>query len=366
MVTPGKWAFVTLVFGLLGAGCETVPQQEFDAYTKAFDETVSVTEQLLLDMDAAEKISKKINASRNPPAAPATPYPVTVDLLAAASSVESQSAKRRRALDAVSQFNRVLTSLAAGKKPEEIRSSVDALISGLKNVASLFGATLPIPVPAGPIIASVIEKLEEASNREQFVAAIKEAEPIIDKVLQLFAKDAEKLYEIMARVANKTSKHQRDLVADFYIQLRDVAKAHKAPTGGLVAGHGKFEKKLGVVLKQVGLTEQRGYRSKFPIMPNGKDFDAITLSQLQQTLVQTEDAARKFTAVIEKQKAYHRLVVSYGHLLTKTRQTLKAVRAALDKPVDIRAQAIELTGFAFEVKRNWETLKEARNVAGGS
>lgn len=354
-----------IAFVLLGVGgCTIVPQQEFSEYTQAFNEAKSATEQLLLDLDTSKKIVEKIKNTRNPPAVQAGPFPLKVDLAAFGSPEIDPVGARRVYLEAVSKFNTVLTDLAAGKKPEEVRNSVDSLISGLNNVAGLIGETLPIPGVAGGLISTVIGQLQQARNRQQFVAALQAGAPIVDGILDLFRKDAEDVYTIMAGVATIDADHQTDLVFDLSEQMKKVAADHKAPEGDVAGDLGKIEKKLRIVLDQAGLTEQQGHMSNLPTTGDNK-FDRITLSQLQQTLVQAEAAAVKYTAIIDKQKAYHDLVVSYGLLLLKTRQTLSVARGSLDKPADLRAQATELIEFVFNVKRDWEAVQLARHSAGG-
>lgn len=351
---------------IFGYGCANVPQKEYAAYVQAFDETRNASEQLILDLDAAQKIAARIKAGRNPPATRVTPFPTKVNLEAFGSPSLDPIDARRKALEAVSRFNTVLVDLAAGKKPEEIKSNVDSLIDGLNGVAGLLGSTLPIPGIASGLITTVVDQLQQAQNRMQFVAALKSAAPIIDAILDLFRKDAQDAYEIMVRVAKQNSKDEKEMVSDLRLQMLAVAAEHKAPQSTSIASDlSGVEEHLRKILDQVGLTKTQGFSSDLNT-GGTKAFDAITLSQLQQTLAQAESAAVKYTAIINQQKAYHQLVVSYGQLLWKTRQTLKVVRDSLDRPADIRAQATELIGFAFRVKRDLEALKTARYDAAGN
>ena len=367
-IIADRWFNATLLSlaVIFAHGCATVPQQEFDAYVQAFDESMKASEKLILDLDAAEKIAAKIKKGRNPPAARESPFPTEVDLEVFGSPSPDPVDARRKALEAVSRFNTVLVELAAGRKPEEIKSSVDSLIDGLSSVAGLLGTTLPIPGVAIGLITTVVDQLQEADNRVQFVEAMKEAAPIIDAILDLFRKDAQDVYSIMAHVAKKNSKREQDTVSDLLLQMQAVAAEHKAPRHASMAGSiSEVEKQLRKVLDQVGLTKEQGFSSKLNTTGT-KAFDAITLSQLQQTLAQAEAAAVRYTAIINKQKAYYQLVVSYGQLLWKTRQALKVVREASDQPAVIRTQATELIGFAFRVKRDLEALKTARHDAAGN
>jgi hypothetical protein len=370
MASRQSFASVVRSFGiaalLVMAACTAVPQQEFKAYTDAFAEVKSVSEQILVDMETAEKMVAKIRGDRNPPAAVGAPYRKDVDLLALATPKEDQATKRHRALEAVDSFNNVLVALAAGKKPEEIQSSVDSLIGGLKNVAALTGQTLPIPAPVGKLAATAIELLEKAQNRQQFDAGLRAAAPVIDEFLVLLTKDAQSIFVNAVKFTDLATEHERDRVTDYYVQMKQVASAHKEPgAGDLKTGRDSLEKKLEKALRQVGHTAEKGFNAKLPISAAGKTFDAMALSQLEQTYGLMEAAAQKYSALVEKQNAYHELVMSYGRMLASTRRTLQTVRTALDRPADIRAQALELVGFAFDVKRKLEALRETRQAASG-
>lgn len=359
-------ASVILLVVMSAYGCTSVPQKEYAAYVQAFDETKKASEQLILDLDEAEKIAAKIESGRNPPAAQVSPFPSHVSLEKFGSPSIDPVDARRKALEVVSRFNTVLVDLAAGKKPEQIKSSVDSLVDGLNGVAGLLGETLPVPGIANGLITTVIDQLQQAQNRKQFVTAMNEAAPIIDAILNLFLRDAQDTYEIMARVAKKNSKREKDTVFDLLLQMQAVTAERKSPQAKSMAAElSNVEKRLRIILDQVGLKKEQGYSSDLKTK-GATAFDAITLSQLQQTLAQAEAAALKYTAIINKQKAYHQLAISYGQLLWKTRQSLKVVREALDRPADIHAQATELTGFAFRVKRDLEDLKTAQHDAAGN
>ncbi len=351
---------------ILTSGCATVPQKELDSYIQAFNETREASEQLILDLDAANKHAEKIKIGRNPPAINVSPFPTKVGLEAFGSTSLDVIDARRKALEVVSRFNTVLVQLASGKKPEEVKSSIDALIDGLNGVAGLLDTTLPITGVASGLITTVIDQLQKAHNRMQFEAAMEKGAPIIDATLELFRRDAEDIYEIMARIAVQNLKLKKDTVFDLWLQMRIVAAEHKAPQGiEIEGGFSAVEQQLRKVLDQVGLIAEQGYSSTLDTIGNNP-FTAIALSQLQQTLRQAEREAVTYTAIVNQQNAYHQLVVSYGQLLWKTRQTLKIVRESLDRPADIRAQAIELIGSVFRVNRNLETLNAAQLAVAGN
>ena len=350
---------------VIGAGCASVPQREFKSYSDAFSEAKGVTEQLLLEYEAARRAEDERSSSKPTAGQLSPPYPasVTVTFEVENVSLTDHVGARREALEVVSRFNSVLISLAEGKKPEEVKSTTDSFIDGLSNVAQLVGANLPIPYAGqiGSLISTVITKLEEAQNRQQFVAALREAEPIIQGILLLFAKDAQDIYQIRARQTDRLWTDRQDKVATLVRQMRNVAKEHAKPEGDLAGKLADIEKQVRNVLDRVGLKDNS---EKLPTVGN-RTFVELTLSQLEQTLVQAEAEADKYEGVIKAQIAFHKLIVSYGRLLAQTKSTLTTVRIALDAPVDIRQQANELLIFVFAVKRDWEALEAARRGQAG-
>jgi len=350
---------------LTGAGCASVPQREFRSYTEAFAEVKNTTEQLLLEYDAAKRAEDESKGGKKPAPAPG-PYPgaVTLSLTVDNGPSTDHAGARRQALEVISAFNSVLVSLAEGRKPEEVKSSVESLSSGLSNVAKLVGTNLPIPYAGqvAALLSTVITALDEARNREQFVAALREAEPIIHGILRLFAQDAQDIYQIRARQADRLWTNHQDAVATLVRQMRAVAQEYTAPTGDQAKELAAIERDVRGLLDRAGLNQNS---EKLQPATSTKPFDELTLSQLQQTLVQAQAEAAQYEAVIKAQNALFQLVLSYGRLLAQADATLTAVRVAVDRPADIRQQVNELIGVVFNVKRDWEALNAARRAAAG-
>lgn len=351
----------TLLF--FSYGCVSVPQKEFKSYTDVFAETKAVTEQFLLEYDQAKRIETEAKSAKPPKINKSSPYPADLKIIVMAQNRTSVDAvgARREALEVVSSFNAILISLAEGKKPEEIKSITDSFLEDLNGVANLFGDQFAIPYVGqiGSLISTVVTKLQEAQNRQQFVAALKEAEPIIQGIVLLFAKDAEDIYQIRAKQADRQWTDSQDKVATLVRQIKNVAKGYATPGGSYTPRLVKIEKEVRNVLDRVGLKEN----SEALSMTGPAIFEELTLSQFDQTLVQANLEADRYEIAIKQQVAFHKLIVSYGELLGKTTTSLTAVRLALDAPSDIRQQSKELFSFVFTVKRNWEELDSVRRTA---
>ena len=212
------------------------------------------------------------------------------------------------------------------------------------------------------LISTVVDLLEKANNRRQFVEALDAGAPLIHGILQLFADDAEDLYGIRAKQADAKRIAIQDAIATAVRQMRTVASEYATPGGNLMTKLSTIEDRTRETLNRAGLPDNS---EKMPT-PGMTPFTELIVSQFEQTLVQAEAEANKYQAVIEEQQAFEQLIVSYGQMLRQTAATLDIVRATLDKPVDIHAQARELISFAFAVKRDWEALQAARIAAAGS
>ncbi|MBW7990577.1 MAG: hypothetical protein FVQ84_11265 [Planctomycetes bacterium] len=345
---------------VFASGCPSVPHREFKSYSDAFAETKTITEQLLLEYDLAKQAETKRRSAGMNSVKRSPPYPPVVNLthIDEGKSIKDPVNARRDALKVVTGFNSVLISLAEGKKPEEVKSATDSFIENLNDFSKLISEdfTIPYAGQVGAIISTIVTKLEEAENRKQFIAALREAEPIIQSILDLFAKDAQDIYKIKARQTDRIWSDHQDKVATLIRQIKTVAKEHSMPAGEMAKKLQNIEKEVRQVYNRAGL-----YDNTEELLTTGnKPLDELTISQFQQTLVQANSETDKYESIIKAQIAFHELIISYGQLLNKTKSTLTTVRLALDAPVDIRQQANELISFVFAVKRDWEALNDAR------
>ena len=346
---------------LLASGCASIPKREFVAYTQAFDEAKVATEQLILNMDIAKGIASEVEkrASNSN-----TPFPLEIQLRGIPYSTPKidEVAARRLALEVIVRYNSVLMALAEGKKREEIKSSISSLAQGLSTVANL-GSNVSLPLNmATSLISTIVGKLQDAHNRAQFEAAIKEASPIITEILDLFRKDAEDVYRIFAENANKRVSHFKDGIFDLSIQMKSVVKEHEPPNSELFTEFNRIKADLRNIFDTVGFNDQA---TDLPTTGK-KPFDGNTLDKLKRLLVSAEAVLDQYNAVVTEQKALYRLMESYGYFLLKTSESLKMVGMALDQPAEFSSQASELSMVVFRVKRDIDAFKRASIAVDGS
>jgi len=356
----GRKSFTWLFCLLLGSGCVAVPYQEFKTYDQAFTETKAATEKLLIEYDAAnQRVEKKSIDQKSG----SSPYPGHVDLSPVINPLKANNPVTARydALKMVGTYNTLLITLAEGKSPAEVKTVADSLISSTNQFASLLGTTdfIPYAAPIGKLVATLVQKLEEAQNRKQFIAALKEGEPIVQKILDLFAEDAQDIYELKAIEADRELFKFTKKVTDFNRQIKQVALEYKKPSGEMPEKIQVIEKKLGVIYNRV-----KSKNSSDLKFSGAKILDNLVISQFEQTLVQAESAASGYEKIVSEQQAFYELIMSYGGLLGKTKSTLTIVRLAMDQPVNINDQAKELFDFVFQVKRDWDALDQARRSGG--
>ena len=353
----GLVGFYAIVLFALGCN-STVPKRELAAYTQAFDEAEVATEQLILYLDRAKLIASEVeNRSSNS----STPFQLEIQLRVVPYSTPKIDviAARRLALDVIVRYNSVLKALAEGKKPEEIRSSISSLTKGLSTFASI-ASNVSLPLSATTsLISTVVSKLQDANNKAQFEAAIKEASPIINNILDLFRKDAEDVYKISAENAYQRVAGYKDSIIDLSIQMKSVAKKHEEPDLELLTEFRRIKDDLRNIFDTVGFKEK-----EIDLPTTGKNpFDANTLNQLKSSLDLAETMRDQYSAVVTEQNALYGLIESYGYLLLKTSESLKTLEMALDRPAEFSSQASELIMVVFQVKRDIDAYTRARIAA---
>ena len=350
--------------------CTAVPQAEFKAYTDAFNDTKSASEQWLTEYAQARQIQadKKAAEERSrsgvgQPVAATEPYPTpaAIAALVTGEPADPVVAQRRRALEVIARYDDLMLTLAAGKSAAEVRSSADSLIDAVNSIGTLLSLAIPaVPVPVLNLATTLIGELQAADNRAQFVKALQTGEPVIQAIFGLFKQDAADLYKIrFAQTTELVDEH----VVDIRImeqQLVDVAGGFKAPAGAFQKSFGDLEEQLESTLAPMGMAGPQAWKSN----QTGPDFSALALSQLQQTGTQIASEVQKIVALQTAQKAYAAFTVSYIIMLNQTAASLSKVRLALDNPAEIKAQALSLIAVAFDVKKNIEALRASRKGGG--
>jgi hypothetical protein len=273
---------------------------------------------------------------------------------------------RRRALELIQRFNTTLSELAVGRSPDEVRASANALISGLNQFAEVVelgaGAAIPFGSEVATLIGTVVQKLEEAHNRAQFVAAMRAGAPVISRAFRQLQADANHVYRIRALDARSRALAVRIDMSNKVQEMTGVAATVQSPTDEVnIAALKDVQDRLTRLVRATGLQEPDALRTTGP-----DAFSKLVITQLQQTLTQLETSGKGYQAIVDEQNAFYGWTESYKAMVGKADATIKAVVVALDQPFDLPAAASDLVAFAFQVKRDFEALRAARAAAAGA
>lgn len=341
----------------LGA-CDSVPKAEFKTYADAFDEVKQASEQYLTEY----ALAKAERAKTAPGAAePASDYPTPQELRQRVvdRGPDSDIRERRRALEAVVRYNGVMLALAEGKSAQEVASGIGSLIAAVQSVGALIGAGVPgLPGSAVALASRFLAELQKADNRAQFVEALKVGEPLIQGILALLKEDAIDIYTIRFGSGEQQIGNRLTTIRRMIAQMTSVTAEFAPPSGTFRDGFARFDAQLATTLKDAGIAGKIEWPSRSGGSPPA--FSALVLTQLQQTTGQIEGEVGKIGAVRNELKAFANLTTSYMKMIDGARASLAIVRTALDRPPDIRAQALQLVEFAFAVKHDFEALQAAR------
>ncbi len=359
---------IVLLFSLLVGGCTAVPTVEFASYKKAYDDVKSESEKLLVELDAvfqleAEINSKKEQQKKNP--APNYPFPLSSVTMDRSEPGAKDVQARRLTLDLISQFNTLLSVLAAGRSPQEVQASAKGLIGGLNELGVLAGvgggSLIPFGNEAASLLGTILVKIEAAQNREQFIKAIRAGAPLMANVFIQLQKDADEIYRIRALDARRRYVDLRFGMLKKIDQMQSVLNPVTKPSA---TNKGAFEE----IQKQIlAIADNANLKSVASFKTDGPDtLSPLILSQLEQTLDQLHTSEKDYQAVIKEANAFHNWVQSYKSMVIKASIKFHTVILALDKPVDLTVIARDLSGFIFQVKLDFQALQTARAAAAGA
>lgn len=369
---------------ILAGACAPIPKVEFTAYREAFREARSASEILLVDYAAKSAAADQLEGIADEDGDGDGLF--DPESIAANGNVDSVIQSRIEAWNTIARYNDVLLALAEGKSVDEVASGFNKLTSGIKTVASSFGAAIPGLSIAGDIVSKFLELAEKARLREEFATAIKEGEPIIGMIItEVLIKDTrvfDGIREILADDA--INKALSELLKNSRAMARLAAEHDNPPEGSqLVQAKQKTANRLGEILEAFKTDELNVPKSKVPITtdvttsPPTKDtttvgdlstkktinpaptpYTELVQTQLDQLLSAAEAANSLRQQQLDDRQAYHQALKSYVLLLRKMKSSLELVRTQLDAPVDLTAAATEIIGLAISLRSDFAKFKE--------
>ena len=250
-----------------------------------------------------------------------------VDVVELAASKEGDDVIRARlqAWAVVEEYNQVLVALATGRSPEEIRETVDGLLSSLTSLPDQFSkltslATKIVPYAEG--VAFVIELIEKAIAERRFRDAVDAAAPLIDGLLtDILIPDAQVYYDVRIGL----------FFADVVPQLRDIRSLGRQ-FSQLAKGHtddttvSKLLEEINDELKRLPMWDMTNNSLRSSGTGSSPDIEKLAqLLHLRSTIGQRIESVLDADATLQ---AFREAVVSYAQLLGLLRETNRALLIA--------------------------------------
>jgi hypothetical protein len=354
-----KHLAVAATFGL--CACAQIPTKQLTSYTQAFAQAQAASEQVLLDFDQALKEARATQqALVKPAAAPMSPSPYPRSWADAvrseASAVPDDIEVRRRAFKIVADYNAVLVQLAEGKSVEDVKTSASGLLSSAdKFLTVVKGSGIPGLSSITGIVTTLAELFEKARLREEFVKAVQNGAPIVDKILDAFIADIGSHYDARVAVLNRERLRALSRMRSADETARKIVSQHNATSGDRDKLESAVNEKLAVAL---------GDGIKLPVKlaaasSNTPAYSDIAKAQVQDELNTLDRQSKVYVENIAAAKSLSAMLGSYRKLLEATQASMKALVKSLTEPVDIVASADELLGVAFALRRDLRALNSA-------
>jgi len=341
------------------SGCAQIPVAQLGQYRQAFSQAQEASEKVLLDYDQALKDARTFLRSRQAPALPAAPYPLTWNeaLNSLEARVPDDIEARRLALKVVADYNEVLTQLAEGKTVDEVKAGASGLVSSIDKFVSVTkGAGIPGLSAITSIISTFVEYLEKARLREEFVQAIEKGSPIVEKIIDALIADIGTHYDARATLLNRERLRTVAAMRTVSETTARIAAQHNIPAADLDKLQKEVNDKLAVARSEI---------QTLPVKITGGGATSLEYSPVAKAQVEDEqrELARLGGLYVENlnaMKSLTSMLDQYRRLLQKTQSSLRALAKALKEPADVATSADELLGIAFSLRRDLEDLRTAR------
>jgi hypothetical protein len=342
-------------------GCAQIPTAQLTAYTQAFEQARTASEQVLLDFDRTIKDAKAYQEPRpqQANAAPKGPYPL---LWSEASSSASSRAPdeievRRRALQVVADYNAVLVKLAEGKSVEEVKAGAGGLLTSVDKFLTVArGSGVPGLSSLTGIVSTLVALFEKARLREEFVKAARDGAPIVQSILDEMVKDVGAHYQMRAGLLNAERIDITDAMRTSSETVSSITLEYKVSAADL-----RDVEKL--INEKMASAPNAGF--KLPVkLASGSakspEYSAVARAQVQNEQAALERLAKGYADNVAAAKALAAALDQYRKLLQAAQASLKALVKSLDEPVDLVASSDELLTIVFSLRRDLGELHAAR------
>jgi hypothetical protein len=325
-----------LLSGLFAAGCTVIPQREFQAYRKAFDETRAQSENILADHAAARQSRSNLAALvtlKANPALRARSLADRMDLNRADASVNhgmDDIEVRLQAWAVIASYNEALVAVASGAPSSEIEGAVNGFLAALqkipvKEVVKAAGEA----VPYAGVATVLIEMIQKEVEARRFRQAVLKAEQPMKEFVGLLRQDAALFRKYRVALFNERFDEQESQVFGHADRLRATVAAH-----GWSAANAK-EVNATVALANRNRLLAAGVET-FPAIPEASTSPPLPpdaqqgaeLADLQTLADGIEREAGEARTTVNELAAYHELMRQYVVLVGEFERSLGEFAAA--------------------------------------
>jgi hypothetical protein len=367
---------------LILAGCSTVPVEQVQGYTQAFDEAsaagnrlydevgpVIAREQAKADAKAAVVAAGQtgddpaaVMPAAGPtqgadavclePTDPPLPYRtcfVPSDFAPGGMPGEPESlVARRRALATITTYNAIALRLASGETASALGAEVQRLGANASSLAALTGAGPAIGV-ATNTLADLAKWVESLRADQELRRALADGSPYIDQLLQALIADTPQMYTFKLETTAARLEHLQADAGRISFDIQDIVRAHAsfATLASVDRRYGSARARL--ALPTDSLTTIAGTQGTTPL-------NAAAAEELDGLLVQQDALGPEYEAQVADLDRYYAALGEYVRMLHGSYEALQLAVATAKSP-----QTVTLDPAALAVKAT-EIRDQAREV----
>ncbi len=327
---------------LVMGGCTPIPTREFTDYRAAFVAARAAGEEVLLDADLALKGTARLTAAREQiEAARADPLDVpdrprwSREAALAQTTQTDLIAVRMKAWAALAAWNDALVPLAEGKPAQELGTSFDTLSDALTtfpwealgtsvaNVAASAGGAIG---PAVEVIRTLIVEAQREHDRRKFIAAIEQAAPIIQALIDLLGEDADDFWRLRHTLYSSDRLTLLDRLQPLAREARTVAATGTANPPPETTDAGIAIARIDAALVRLREFQNPAWR---PVAATAGDPHSSDATSRLVTLAATiERDATEARTLDQRLDDYEAALTAYARLLVELDRATRALQRA--------------------------------------
>ena len=383
VVKSGVGTSIAAVALLVLAGCSTVPVEQVQGYTQAFDQAsaagnrlydqvgpVIAREQAKADADAAVVAAGQAGGdpSAAMPAAgpmqaissdaicpePTNPPPpyhacfVPSDFAPGGLPGEPASlVARRRALATITTYNAIALRLASGETANALGAEVQRLGSNASSLAALTGAgvgVVPLIGVSSELAAKLASWAESLRADQELRAALANGKPLIEQLVQALIADTPRMYAFRREEVSGRLDNLKADAKDASIDIKAIVQSHAS-----FATIGSMDRRYAAATSRISglpftsLSALAGTKGTTPL-------DAASADKLEALLAGLEATSAEYAASLAALDRYYDALGEYVAMLHRSNEALQLVAGSAQAPQAVALDPVALAASATEVR----------------